>query len=106
MENVPPGNYLILLHGGRFPVVKKYRIDRKEEIAGGRAKTLYYVRGQYFVRIGAACHPLKGKRSLLKLFPQYKNELNAYARQARLDFGKRREASLVALLTYAEEISQ
>lgn len=102
--DIPQGNYLLLLHDGLFPVLKKYTVRSREEIRGNRVRMIYGVKAQYFVRIGNLCRPVSGKGSILRLFPQNKASLKRYAKESRLNFRSRRESSILSLITYAASI--
>jgi hypothetical protein len=103
-QDMPPGNYLLLLHNGAYPVLKKYTVLRKERIEDGKVQVVYRVKPQLYVRIGDVCHPVSSKASVLKLFPQNKAVLNAYAKAQRLNFRAGREPSILSLITYIETL--
>jgi hypothetical protein len=102
---VPPCNYLILLHDGRYPLVKKYTVVRSEQVSIAGVEVSYLHGERFYVRVNGVCHAVGSKNSLLKLFPEDKKTLNAYAKALRANFDKsRREASLVQMIEYLETL--
>jgi hypothetical protein len=103
-RDIPYGNYLLLLHDGLYPVLRKHKVMSREEIRDHKVRVVYSVRQQFFVRIGNVCRPITGKGSVLKLFPRHRAALNAYAKEQKLNFRTQREQSILSLITYAETI--
>jgi hypothetical protein len=103
-QGIPHGNYLILLHDGNFPAIKKYTVVSRKEIRDGKTRMMYSVKPHYYICIEDLCHRVTGKTSVLKLFPQHKAALNAYAKEHKLNFRIQREQSILALITYRETL--
>jgi hypothetical protein len=99
--------YILLVHGGLYPVVKQYRGSIREEFVSTVSFKRYFrFQEQYFVYINETAYPVKNKKSLLKLFPDRKKELNEYARQHRLNFRSQFEQSAIALVNHYENLTQ
>ncbi len=50
-------------------------------------------------------HTVSSRSSVLKLFPQHKKALKAYANKAQLNFRRQRAEALTALVKYADELT-
>jgi hypothetical protein len=103
-QGIPQGNYLILLHDGHFPALKKHTVAGRKEIKDGKTRMIYSVKPQYYIRVDGLCRRVTNKSSFLKLFPQHRTLLNSFAGEHKLNFRTRREQSILALITYMETI--
>lgn len=104
-QDIPYGNYGLLLHDGPYAVIKKYRVAGKDEIKDGKARVIYSVKPQLYIRIDGVCRPVSSKSSVLKLFPEHKAALNAFAKERRLSFRtQQREQSILSFIIYIESI--
>lgn len=103
---IPKGNYLILLHDGAYPVVRKYQTVLDQKIVDQTVEYTFRTRERFYVYKDNQCYPVSNKGSLLKLFPDQKRELSAYIKQHKLKFGKEREQSIVAIVEYIETLNR
>ncbi len=104
--NIPQGNYLLLLHDGNYPVIRKNNTIRDRKIVDRRVEYTYRIREQYYVYKDGLCHQVSNKRSLLKLFPDKRKELDTYIKQKKLNFRNDKEQSIVDIVEYYEEIKR
>ena len=99
--------FLVLLHDGTYPVVRKHQLNIMEEISSSeRTITRYFkVKLQYAVYIDGIPYPVKNKNAILKLFADRKKELNEYAKLHKLNFKKQTELSIIALVNHYENLT-
>ena len=100
--------FLVLLHNGTFPVIKKHTLRIIEEASSlDRTLTRYFqFQQQYIVFVDGIPYAVKNKNSILKLFADRKKELNDYARQHKLNFKKGIEQSIIELIAYYESLEE
>lgn len=108
--HAPPKNsglktgYYVQLHKGRefqllwFPTVTVENVTDKVE----RRFTLNQ---RFFIVRHGVYYQVKNKRSFTRLFPEYKKQINRYAKENRLSFRSDRERSLVQLAQICEEMN-
>ena len=99
---------LVMLHNGTYPVTKKYRLAINEEKSSNVLSLTrsFKTNIQYAVYVDGAFYPVKSKNSMLKLFPERKQELNDYAKMHQLDFKKQIEQSIIALVSHYEYLTE
>ena len=97
--------FLVLLQNGQYPVLKKYIIAMDEEIANMQVLNNYRIKSQYAIYKDGIHYTVKNKNSILKLFPDKRKELDAFAKQRKLDFNKQIEQSIIALVNHYESLS-
>ena len=99
--------FVVLLHNGTFPVVKKQTLRILEESLSDRTLSrTFQVQRQYVVYVNNIPYAVKNKNSILKLFSGRKKELNEYAKQHKLNFKKEIEQSIIELITYYENLEE
>ena len=106
--NDAKNQYLVLLHDGLYPFVKKYARHVREDIRNnteGVYRTFDF-REQYEIYINGTPYPVKNKKSILKLFPDRKKELNDFAKQHKLNFRKQTDQSMVDLVKQYEYLQR
>jgi len=104
--NIAPGNYLLLLHDGQFPVVRKNQMTRDQKVVDQSVEYRFRLRERYYIYKNGICHQVSNKGSLLKLFPDKKKELETYIKQQNLNFRKDREQSIVAIVQFYEGLTK
>jgi hypothetical protein len=94
------GYYLFLFGGNQLKLFckEKFILDQKGIISRFEHQIKYYVllNDQYY--------SVKNKGSLTKLFPQYKKQINKFAKDHKLNFNQDQSQSLVLLVNYCEEL--
>ena len=97
---IKDGYYIQLLESEKIKLYCKesYTIRQKQLVSVFDNKTRYYL----FYR--DQCYTVKNKGSFSKLFPQYKKQINQYAKDHKLNFNQRPDESLIALAGYCEEL--
>jgi len=99
------GKYIVLLKAGTYPVVKIHNLRIMKEQTGLVLRDFFSIEQQYAIYSNGTLYPVKSKNSILKLFPDRKKELNAYAKLHNLDFSKRTVQSIIALVNHYETLS-
>jgi len=105
-EKARKEKFLVLLHNGTYPVVRKYSVSIKTETSDRVARSSFNIQPQYAVSRDGVLYTVKNKNALLKLFPDRKKELNEFARQHNLNFRTQPEQSIIALVNYYESLNQ
>jgi hypothetical protein len=96
--------FFVLLQNGNNPVVIKYNLTMEDEVSGRTIISSFRIQKQYAVYINDVPHTVKNKSSVIKLFPDKRKELNAFAKQRKLDFNDRFEQSIIAIVNHYESI--
>ncbi len=95
------GYYLSLFDGKLLKVIKK----EKYILNGNDRISFFNLKNQYYVVLNEQYYPLKNKKGFIRLFPQYKKQINAFAKEYALDFKRNMDRSLILLAKYCEELS-
>ncbi len=103
-KNKPDDPYLLLVHEGDYPVVKRYAVTVDRKIVDKAVTSTFKFREQFFVCVHGTCYPAGSKGKLLKLFPDKRKELEAYIKANKLKFGKHREKTIVAIVEHYESL--
>jgi hypothetical protein len=106
--NYSKNEYLVLLYDGMYPVIKKYTLKVREEINSYNEglERSFNLNIQYDIYIDDTSYPIKNKKTVLKLFPDRRKELNDFARQNKLNFKKQAEQSMIALVKHYEYLQR
>jgi len=106
-EKNPKTKFLVLLHAGNYPVLKKYAVRIAVNHPSPRVLTRTFLfQNQYAIDVEGILHTVKNKNSILKLFPDRKKELNEYAKLHKLNFRKQPEQSIIALVNHYDTIKE
>lgn len=91
--------FYILLHDG-----KTLKLFCKESVSLTYADFAYHFKPQsnYFVFYNNHYYPVKDQKSLTKLFPQLKKQIEKYTKENKLNFKKNTAQSLVLTVNYCE----
>jgi hypothetical protein len=99
-EGLKEGFYILLYDNRHFKLFckEKFNLKRVNFLSHFTSSTNYYL-----------CHngqtlSVKNKKSFTKLFPQYKKQINRFAREHKLNFNRDAGQSLTALVGYCEEL--
>jgi len=106
-ENDTKERFLVLLHDGTYPVIKKYKLSINEDMSylSRSLKRSFIIKSQYAIYVNGVPCPVKNKSSILKLFPDSKKELNEFAKRQKLNFRGQFEQAMIALVTHYEELT-
>jgi len=107
-EKKSNAKFLVLLHNGTYPVVKKHtlRIIEESNSLDRVLRRSFQIQTQFAVYRDGYPYPVKSKNSILKLFPDRKKELNEYAKLHKLDFNKQIEKSIISLVNHYETLTK
>ena len=99
-SGIKKGYYIQLFKGEKVTLLRKetYTIRQKQitSIFDNNTRFHLFYNKRYYT--------VKNKGSFTKLFPQYKKQINQYAKAHKLDFGQNAEVSLAVLAGYCEEL--
>ena len=104
-EKTSKVKFLVLLHTGICPVVKKHRISIVEKHEERILTNTFNIQNQYAIYKDGIPYAVKNKNSILKLFPDRKKELNEFARQHKLNFKSQIEQSIIDMVTHYENLT-
>lgn len=105
-KNLGGNEYVLLLHDGNYPVIKKYSIQYEEKVNGLSVEASFRIKEQYYICKDKYCHPVRNKRSLLKLFPERKKELGQFIKIQKLNFRKNPEQAFVRIVEHNEALEK
>ena len=97
--------FLVLLQNGKYPVLKKFIMDVSDEISGMQVINYFRIKSQYVIYKDGIPYSVKNKNSILKLFPDKRKELDAFAKQHKLDFKRQIDQSIIALVNHYENLT-
>ena len=97
-ENKRKEKFGVLLHNGTYPVTRQYNVRTTEETSDRTVINSFRIQQQYVIYKNGVPYAVKNKNSVLKLFPDKRKELNAFAKQHRLNFKSQIEQSIIALV--------
>jgi hypothetical protein len=103
-ENDSKEKFLVLLHNGIFPVVRKYKVEIISRESDRKLIRSFLIQNKYAIYIDGIPYPVKNKNSILKLFADRKKELNEFAKQHKLNFKEQIEESIIALVNQYERL--
>ena len=100
------GVFMTVLFSGRnLELVESMHIVMKERMVDN-VKIMYEFERclKYYVLRDGIMHEVDKLKSVQKLFPDFKKNLKAFAKQRELDFEKRRRVSLQSIIGYVHEL--
>jgi hypothetical protein len=99
-SNISQGFYTLLSDG------KQLRLLFKERFTINTTKLLRHFDRitHHYLSYQGHYYTVKNKNSFLKLFPQYKKQINLFAKEHKLDFKRNADQSLTLLTNYCEEL--
>lgn len=102
------GRYVRIASDGNYAQLLHQRIKERlgDEIIDMHAYHSLQTSDSYYLRLAdGSCHAVSNLKSLCKAMPQYKQELQDFARKNKLRFkGSRREQSLVQCARFLEQL--
>ena len=104
-EKKSEDKFSVLLQNGAYPVVRKYRITMASPTGQSNLYS-FNIQRQYAIYINGVPHTVKNKNAVLKLFPDRRKELDAFAKQHKLNFKGQIEQSIIALVNQYENLTK
>ena len=92
-----------LLHHGKIQLLAKRTKNLQEQATQEGMKGHFEQVNKYYIRKENIYYPVKDKRSVLKVLPDKKKELQRYAREQKLKFGKNREKAILQLTRFYDK---
>jgi len=100
-SGLKPGFYIRLFDK------EKIKLYRKEHFSIQPIELIYYgfdLGIRFYLYYNNRYYPVKNKGSFSKLFPQYKKQINKFAKDNKLNFKENPDESLTALADYCEKL--
>jgi len=99
-SNLKNGYYRILYRNNQLQLLAKerYVLRKKDILLRFEHQITYY--GKY----NDIYHEIKNKNSFIKIFPQYKNQINKFVKDNKLNFKNDKEQSMILVMEYCEEL--
>ncbi|MDB5261570.1 MAG: hypothetical protein JWQ14_851 [Adhaeribacter sp.] len=97
------GGFYDLLHDGQVKLLAKRTKNLQEQATMDGMKGRFESANKYYIRKENIYYPVKDKRSLLKTLPDKRKELQRYAREQKIKFGKNREKALLQLTQFYDK---
>ena len=99
-KTTPKAGYYRLLHDGNLQLLHKisFSLDTRDVVYRFSSQDKYHVlfNGKY--------REVKNKNSIIDILPQYKKQINQFAKEYKLDFSLNKEYSLMRLISYCEQL--
>ncbi len=99
-NDLKPGFYMQLHQGKDVTLLCKISLSMQKNLTTSRfsSKERFYLlhEGNYY--------SVKNKNSFTKIFPKYKNQINQFSKERKLDFNSDTEKSLALLAQYCESL--
>jgi hypothetical protein len=94
------------LYAGTSKVLARRVKERLQEITESKIIIHFPYRESFYVLKQGVYHPVSTRRSALALLGDQKKSLRSYIREHKLNFKDNREAAIVALVTYYDQLTQ
>jgi len=98
--------FLVLLHNGTWQVVKSHKLVIFKEESDYFVRRAFRIQFQYAIYSDGILYPIKNKKAILKLFSDRKKDLNDFAKQHKLNFGKGIEQSIISMVKHYENLTK
>lgn len=100
-NQIAAGYYALLTETPSMRLLKKERCteDRRKEIYR------FIFKEEYYLELNGKYYSLNNKNSFHKLFPEYKKQINQFAKEQRLNFKGGKEQSFIALAEYCYQLT-
>jgi hypothetical protein len=89
-----------LLHDGKVQFLAKRLKNLQEQATQEGMKGSFEQQNRFYIRKENIYYPVRDKRSVLKILPDKKKELQRHIREQNLKFGKNREEAILRLTQY------
>ena len=96
-SGLKPGFYILLSGKEKIQLYRKEYFVLEQKLEQKGAINVFRPYTRYYLSYNGRYYPVKNKRSFSKLFPQYKKEINKFAKDNKLDFKRNTDESLIAL---------
>lgn len=96
------GYYFRLYHSPAIELLQQVTADIDKKIIGDRKQFIF--QEKYYLLYQGNNYQLRNKKSFTRLFPQYKKEINRFAKDNKLNFGKQKEQSFKLLAEYCDQL--
>lgn len=96
---IRPGFYDLLV-SGKATVLARRTKNIQERASQGGMEGEFHEKNRYYIQKNNQYYSVNDKKSVLKLFPNQKKELQKYVSSRKLNFRKNRESALVQLMQY------
>ena len=98
--------FVELLKNGNYPVVRQYNVTRTEtKTSDNRIINSFRNKKQYAICINDIPHTVKNKNAVLKLFPDKRKELNAFAKLHKLNFKYQTAQFFIDIVNHYESLT-
>ena len=105
-SSIPTGYYEVLLDN-QVKLLAKRRKRIQEQPSQGAVNAEFTTIDRYYLQVGPEFYPVKGKSSVLGIFPEQRKALQKFVRDNKLTFAKsQREADLLALTRYYSTLTK
>jgi len=103
-SGIKAGFYISLHDGSKLKLLRKERYDPFQKVQDGKILNYFDHSLRYYVCIDNQYYTVKNTKSFVNLFPQYKKEINNFAKDHKLQFGKEKDYSLSLLADFCEKL--
>jgi hypothetical protein len=108
-DSLAPGTgktgFYDVLVAGKVPALARYYKDLQESATREGMTGEFRLVTRYFLLRDNTLIPVKSKKDVFKALPERRKELQQYAGNKKIKFGRQREAGLLALMRYYNELS-
>jgi hypothetical protein len=98
-NSLPGTGYFQVLYPGKTKLICLRQKSMQEKIDGNKIEVYFDEKSRYFVLLNGKYFPVKSRRSLLKLLPEHRNELRAFANRNRLNYNNNLDLTLAGMVT-------
>ncbi|GEO07447.1 hypothetical protein AAE02nite_51110 [Adhaeribacter aerolatus] len=102
-ETALKAGFYDLLHDGNIQFLAKRTKNIQEQATPSGMEGWFDLATKYYIRKENKYYPVKDKRSVLKVLPDKKKELQRYAREQHLEFRKNREKAILQLIQFYDK---
>ena len=103
-SGLKPGYYIYLFEGKKLQLFCKEKYLPQQKIQFNTIVYHFEHNIRYYLYYNNKYYPVKNKGSFSKLFPQYKKQINQYAKDNNLNFEQGKDTNLTSLAGYCEEL--
>jgi hypothetical protein len=103
-SGIKPGFYIQLLEKDKLHLYSKVTFNFEQKIDNKQLSYGFEYRIRYYLLYNDRYHSMSNKGSFSKLFPQYKKQINKYAKDNKLNFKQNADESFTSLAGYCEEL--
>jgi hypothetical protein len=100
------GYYIQLFEGKQVQLLCKEKYYPRKELQQKQAVFYFDGEKRYYVRYKDRYRAVKNKTSFVRLFPQYKAQINRFVKENGLNFKQSPDESFTALAAYCEDLSK